>query len=180
MTNPRFAIEDAYSFYENYIVNNEKQKLLKQFNFHSNGTVPFCDWELFAAILTGRKRRDGYGSDLSGFEVKSAAIGSGFEYQYHKHTGIQKLEDDLLVRHIFISYGDSYRDVEVRLVEPDKLKPFFDVWKPLLVENYGAESRRQRFRRSIPYRFVAKNGTVVFQIQAGSLITAVNGESEPN
>ena len=95
--------DKAYQFYKKYIFNKEKQKLLEMHGFSIPGSVSSSDWELFAAILVGRKAAAGYGADLEGLEIKSAQMGSSFEYQYHKHTGLEKLKDDMKVNHLFIS-----------------------------------------------------------------------------
>lgn len=162
--------EEALDFYKSFILNKEKMDLLQKYSFKVNGSVSFQDWELFAAILTDNKKAEGYGADLNGFEVKSASEGSGFEYQYHKIGGASKLQEDMKVAHIFISYSDTYENVTVRLVEPQHLEDSFRQWDEELKLNYAPETGKQRFRKTIPFKRVCEVGTVIFEIKNGNLI----------
>jgi hypothetical protein len=165
-----FRTKKAFEFYRKHILNEEKLKLLKEFEFRTNGAVSSQDWELFAAILSNKKATAGYGADLPGLEVKSAKDGNSFEYQYHKNAGLEKLEEDMEVEHLFISYSASYLDVTVRLVQPSILIPTFKSWKPLLEKNYDSSSGKQRFRRSISFKVVSESGQVVMKISDGKLV----------
>src|SRR5690349_14831268 len=74
-----------------------------------------ADWEVFASMLVNDLgRKFGPGVDLANFEVKSAKRGSSFEYQYHKNTGLEKLAKDKKVGHLFFSYTDNLREVDLR------------------------------------------------------------------
>ena len=98
-------IKDAYQYYFKHINRIERFKLLEAHQLPVAGSVPSIDWELFGSILTGSQGTLGYGADLENYEVKSATEGSSFEYQYHLNTGTSKLDEDMRVDHIFISYS---------------------------------------------------------------------------
>lgn len=163
-------VATAFDFYKKHMTNAEKNALYEAYNFRRNGSVSSQDWELFAAILFSRAAKGGYGSDLTGIEVKSAKSGSSFEYQYHRNTGIEKLLSDMTVDHIFISYDNMYADVVVRHVVSESFRVEFKAWESELLQNYGPDSKRQRFRKSIPYGRVLALGTIVLEIKAGELV----------
>lgn len=123
---------------------------------------------MFAAILVNDRAREGDGADLIHYEVKSAVLGSSFEYQYHRNRGLEKLADDKSVDHIFVARSETYTDVEVWLVGRTQMIPIFDRWLPELRQNYTAEAR-QRFRRSVTYAFVKHQGTQLLVISDGTL-----------
>lgn len=166
---PPFDFGAAYTYYKTEINRGSRFQMLDRFGFQIQGSVPFRDWELFGAILVRDKGTPGYGSDLERFEVKSACLGSSFEYQYHLNRGVEKLEHDKRVDHIFISYSRDYQNVEVRVVLGHKLAPTFESWRPSLIANYEGNRPKQRFRRSITYGFVAKNGDSIMKIERGAL-----------
>lgn len=167
---PNFYFEEAFGYYDKHINRKERFELLKEHNFSITGSVPSIDWELFGSILTGDSRKDGYGSDLGNYEIKSATRTGSFEYQYHLHGGLTKLKEDMAVDHIFISYSPDYADATVRLAQGDILAPFFQRWKPALIANYSGEDPKQRFRRSIAYGTVAKLGAIIMKIEDGRLV----------
>lgn len=169
----KYHLKEAYDFYRKFIYNKELQAILAQHNFHSAGSVPSKIWEVFAAILTGDEGKEGYGADLEHHEVKSAKDGGSFEYQYHLKAGKIKLEEDMTVNHIFISYSVDYKDVEVRLVEGEKLKETFESWLPGLIKNYGGSNPRQRYRKSVSYGFVKANGVLILKTSNGNLVNSV-------
>jgi hypothetical protein len=117
-----FHIQEAYDYYNKHINRQERFDLLKQYNLPVAGSIPNIDWELFGAILTGDKGKKGYGADLNQHEIKSAVSGNSFEYQYHLHGGESKLDEDMIVDHIFISYSSDYQNVVVRRVGGTALK----------------------------------------------------------
>jgi hypothetical protein len=102
------------------------------------------------------------------YEVKSAVIGGSFEYQYHRNRGIDKLTDDREVDHIFVARSETYANVEVWLVERNKMLSTFDRWLPELLQNYETVAR-QRFRRSVTYGFVKNQGVQLLAITDGVL-----------
>lgn len=167
---PDFHYQEAFDYYDHYINRQERFKLLREHKFSTAGSVPSVDWELFGSILTGNIGKTGYGSDLVGYEVKSAAGTGSYEYQYHLNGGLSKLKEDMTVDHIFISYTPDYATVTVRLIEGAVLAPMFQQWEPALIENYRGANRRQRFRRSIAYGTVATLGTIVMRIEMSCLV----------
>ena len=134
------------------------------------GSIGSKDWEVFAAILMGDYASPGDGADLENYEVKSALIGNSFEYQYHKNRGLEKLQGDRAVDHIFIARSSTYRDIEVWLVNRSKLAIVFDRWLPELETNY-IDGIRQRFRRSLTYAFVKAQGNALLEIKDGQLVS---------
>ena len=156
---------EAYQFYKKFILSEEKLKLFKIHKFQTIGSVPSIDWELFASILVNEEASEGHGTDLTTFEVKSAKIGSSFEYQYHKFTGQEKLKKDMAVKHLFISYSKNYDKVVVRLLFPYQVREMFKKWEKALNKNYSDGSNRQRFRKSIPFGFVKNNAHIIFHIE---------------
>jgi len=163
-------VQAAFEYYNQHINRQERFKLLKEHKFSITGSVHSVDWELFGSILTGESGKSGYGSDLGTYEIKSAVERASFEYQYHLHGGQAKLKEDMLVNHIFISYSTNYANVNVRLIEGATLAPIFQEWEPRLIENYAGAKPRQRFRKSIPYGFVAKSGAIIMTIENHLLI----------
>ena len=163
-------IKDAYQYYFKHINRTERFKLLEAHQLPVAGSVPSIDWELFGSILTGSQGTPGYGADLENYEVKSATEGSSFEYQYHLHGGISKLEEDMKVDHIFISYSSNYRNVMVRLVKGEALAAEFESWRTGLLENYSGEAPRQRYRKSIAFGLIKELGQIVVQIEDGVLV----------
>lgn len=173
---PKFSVPSinapaAFAFYKRFILDysQDKAAIYAQYGFTLQGSIGFKDWEVFAAILMGDRASPGDGADLENYEVKSALIGNSFEYQYHRNRGLEKLQDERAVDHLFIARSSTYRGVEVWLVDRAKLVTTFDRWLPELQENYRAESR-QRFRRSVTYRFVTTRGDKLMHIKNGALI----------
>lgn len=165
-----FHTQEAYDYYDRHINRQERFDLLKEHNLSVAGSIPNIDWELFGAILTGDKGKKGYGADLDRHEIKSAVSGNSFEYQYHLHGGETKLNEDMTVDHIFISYSPDYQNVLVRLVAGAELASIFESWRSGLVLNYTGENRKQRYRKSIAYSTVVKKGQTLMQIQDGRLV----------
>lgn len=171
-------IDKAYDFYKKHIYDIEKFRLLREHNFKVAGSVSSVLWELFAAIITGNKGNgNNIGADLRGWEVKSAVNGGSFEYQYHLNTGAQKLNEDKLVNHIFCSYSSTYSEVQVYGMPGTELgKEYFDPWLPEYTANYNtntsapAQTRRQRFRKSIPHGHITRNGLLILKISCAAII----------
>lgn len=96
--------EKALMFFHAYMYGplQGKLRLYRARDVRSAGKALSSDWEVFASILVkdvGTKLTKGV--DLSKYEVKSAENGGSYEYQYHRNTGKQKLEDDIRVGHLF-------------------------------------------------------------------------------
>lgn len=169
----------AFDFYQMHINRTDLFQLLKERNLKTSGSVPSITWELFGSILTGQRGKGGYGADLEGIEIKSAIMGSAFEYQYHLNTGLHKLTEDKVVDHFFCSYSADYQSFQVYFVNGKLLEPFFDKWIPEYIKNYKkaedatgleASERRQRFRRSVPFGWVIRNGRLVMQVVNAKLV----------
>jgi hypothetical protein len=171
---PSIDAQAAYAFYKRFILDysQDKSAIYEQYGFTLQGSIGSKDWEVFAAILMGDRASPGDGADLENYEVKSALLGNSFEYQYHRNRGLDKLQDERAVDHIFVARSSTYQDVEVWLVDRAELIPTFDRWLPELQENYLAETR-QRFRRSVTYRFVATRGIRLLDITGGDLIESI-------
>jgi hypothetical protein len=163
-------VQSAYNFYRRYILeySRDKSKIYQQYGFSLAGSVGSKDWEVFAAILLNDKAKMGDGADLLHYEVKSAVRGNSFEYQYHRNHGIEKLNDEKNVDHIFISRSEAYQNLEVWFVERSKMLPTFEQWLPELVKNYESIAR-QRFRRSVTYGFVTRQGIKILEVTEGEL-----------
>lgn len=165
----------AYDFYRTYILDHTrgKYKVYMKYGFTEHDLqqcVPSKDWEVFAAILMCDRAKPGDGADLERHEVKSASIGSAFEYQYHKDHGLQKLEEDKNVDHVFISRSGDYKSIRVYWLSGAQLaSEYFDQWLPDLKANYRDELR-QRFRRAVTYRFVTQQGVKLLAVEHGRLI----------
>ena len=167
---PTLQVQETYSFYRTYILeySRNKAEIYEQYGFSLQGSGGSKDWEVFAAILVNDRARRGDGADLENYEVKSATIGSSFEYQYHRNRGLNKLTNDRDIDHIFVSRSETYMNVEVWLVERTKMIPTFDRWLPELLQNYEAADR-QGFRRSVTYSFVRNQGVRLLEITGGEL-----------
>jgi hypothetical protein len=166
-----FYIEAAFAFYEQFILkySRDKAAIYQQYGFTLQGSVSPKEWEVFAAILLGDRARPGNGADLIQHEVKSAmTTNNGFEYQYHKTHGLEKLAADKTVDHVFISLNPTYSDIEVWWVDRQQLIPIFDSWLPELRTNYQANGK-QRFRRSISRGTVRQYGQKICVIAQGQL-----------
>ena len=168
------TLDNAFVFYSRHIYDEEKINLLRSHNLKVAGHVPSVLWELFGSILTGRRGNGVTGADFQGWEVKSSALRSAYEYQYHLNTGEAKLLEDCEVNHLFCSYSTDYRDLVVKAIPGSALKePFFDAWLPDYRANYdrtvGSASRRQRFRKSISYGFVQEHGRTILEVRSGEI-----------
>ena len=143
-----------------------KLRLYNARGVRSAGKVISSDWEVFASILVkdvGKKL--GKGVDLSEHEVKSAENGGSYEYQYHKESGKQKLRDDANVAHLFFAHSDNLRKVELRYVDGQKLnEAFFAKWVEQFPDPY-----QQRYRRSVPFRWVEENGELLMRLENGEV-----------
>ena len=123
------------------------------------------DWEVFASILVkdvGSKLASGV--DLSNYEVKSALAGSSYEYQYHKHTGKEKLAKDAKVGHLFFEHANNLRTVNLRYVHGSRMKQFFKTW----LQNYP-DPYPQRYRKSIPFGWVREHGDLLMTLTDGEV-----------
>lgn len=169
------GVDAAYAIYRRYIHDVERIRLLQQYQLKVAGSVPSVIWELFSAVLTERSGAGNTGADLVGWEVKSATEGGSYEYQYHLHTGLEKLAEDCRVNHLFCSYSQDYARVVVKAMRGEALaQVFFRRWEPEYRANYdhgvAASQRRQRFRRAIPQGHVMQHGQNVLIIEHGEVV----------
>jgi hypothetical protein len=173
-----FYIEAAFDFYEQFILKYSQAKaaIYQRYGFTLQGSVSPKEWEVFAAILLDDRARSGNGADLINHEVKSAmTTNNGFEYQYHKTHGLEKLAADKTVDHVFISLNPTYTNIEVWWVDREHLIPTFDSWLPELRTNYQANGK-QRFRRSISRGTVRQYGQKILVIDQGQLSHSTGSE----
>jgi hypothetical protein len=142
-----------------------KLRLYKDRNVRHPGAAMSSDWEVFASILVrdvGQKLAAGV--DLSGNEVKSGSSGASYEYQYHKKTGKKKLRSDAKVGHLFFDHRDNLHNVDLRYVHGRDLKAFFKEWLAEYPDPYP-----QRYRRSIPFKWVKENGILLMTLTDGEV-----------
>jgi len=134
------------------------------------------DWEVFASMLVNDLgRKFGAGIDLTNYEVKSAKRGGSYEYQYHKNTGREKLVKDMEVGHLFFDYFDNLKQVDLRYSHGVSLKQqFFENWLSNFPDPY-----QQRYRKSIPYDWVKRNGTLLMTLKDGEVIFPKLSFEEP-
>lgn len=157
-------INAATRFYRTYIHNDAFNGICRDRGFTTGGLVSSKTWEIFAAILLETTRNPNNSPDLtSGWEVKSAAMGSSFEYQYHRNEGLTKIHDDMTCKHLFISYEQNYEATIIRRLDGNVLAGFFKGWLPMLREAYK-NPLCQRFRKNVAYTFVANKGEVVLSL----------------
>jgi len=127
------------------------------------GTTISSDWEVFASILVkdlGQKLAAGI--DLSNYEVKSAAAGGSYEYQYHKNTGKTKLATDMKTGHLFFEHANNLQVVHLRFAHGSQMKEFFSKWLDKYPDPYP-----QRYRK--PYQWVKKNATLLMTLTDGEV-----------
>lgn len=169
--------EKALMFFHAYMYGplQGKLRLYRARDVRSAGKVMSSDWEVFASILVrdvGTKLTKGV--DLSQYEVKSAEAGGSYEYQYHKDSGKQKLAQDLRVGHLFFDHSDNLRKVDLRYAHGRELVEFFEQWLREYPDPY-----RQRYRRSIPFGWVNKNGVLLMSLRNGEVTYPVLRSTRP-
>jgi hypothetical protein len=158
-----YNVMAAIGFFNTYINNITFNQVCIDKGFSVNGLVSSKCWEVFAAILVNESSNPSDSPDLTGgWEIKSALMGSSFEYQYHRNEGIRKLKDDISCKHLFISYDTNYQSAIVRTMNGSELTCFFDTWMPLLEAAYQ-DPKCQRFRKSVPYSYVSNNAQFVMK-----------------
>ncbi|MGA7218865.1 MAG: hypothetical protein WBX38_11145 [Candidatus Sulfotelmatobacter sp.] len=160
--------EKALMFFHAYMYGplQGKLRLYEARGVRSVGKAQPSDWEVFASILVkdlGTKL--GKGVDLSGHEVKSAEKGGAYEYQYHKKSGKGKLLEDMQKGHLFFDHSDNLRTVDLRYASGKQLSKFFDVWLEELPDPYTG----QRFRKSVPFKWVRDNATLLMSLRNGEV-----------
>jgi hypothetical protein len=135
---------------------------------HIGSVAMSSDWEVFASMLVNDLgNKFGTGTDLANNEVKSARRGSGYEYQYHRLTGKEKLATDTEKGHLFFDYFDNLRQVDLRYLHASELVQFFEKW---LHEYPDPYPKNGRYRPEIPYDFVKKNGHLLMTLKDGEVV----------
>lgn len=163
-------IELAMWFYRKHILeaNAELDPLLRKYQYKSS--IPAWKWELFAGILVGDVKKKGYGIDLTEHEVKAYQWKKSPEYQYHKNSWQEKLEEDKGAKHVCIWYQDSPSNIEVYLVQGKDINTVFDSWKPKIVEAYSGENTKDRCRMSLPKTSIEGKGKLILKTVDGKLV----------
>jgi hypothetical protein len=159
--------EKALMFFHAYMYGplQGKLRLYGTRGVHLAGKVQSSDWEVFASILVkdvGTKLTKGV--DLSGHEVKSAENGGSYEYQYHKKSGMTKLEQDMRLGHLFFDHRDNLREVDLRYASGKQLSSFFQEWLRDYPDPYP-----QRYRKGISFSWVKKNGILLMSLRNGEV-----------
>jgi len=142
-----------------------KLRLYAARSVRPGGVAMSSDWEVFASILVkdvGKKLASGI--DLSNNEVKSAKGKGGYEYQYHKFVGKQKLASDMKVGHLFFAHSNDLRLVNLRWIHGSQLTNFFQKWLDEYPDPYP-----QRYRKSIPYAWVKEHGLLLMTLTDGEV-----------
>jgi len=160
--------EKALMFFHAYMYGplQGKLRLYDARGVRPGGVAMSSDWEVLASILVndlGTKL--GAGIDLAGHEVKSAENGGSYEYQYHKVTGKQKLLKDMEVGHLYFDHSSNLRHVDLRYAHGSWMKKlFFEPWLRDFPEPY-----QQRYRKSIPFKWVKENGILLMTFTDGEV-----------
>ncbi len=183
-------LNEALRFYQKHIleVDRDLVPILESYNFKN--VLPDWKFELFAAILVGDRSRkgtlekefvknpnnkrgqkgkkgnskNGNGPDLLNHEVKARLDGAAFEYQYHRNSWNEKLEEEPKVNHIFISYWDGYQNLDVREISGSELANLFAAWKNIIGDRYQ-NNFKGRCRLYVPYKLVIDKGKILLKIR---------------
>lgn len=176
-------LDTAMKFYQKQIIEIDKElfPILEKYQFKNK--VPSWKWEIFAAVLVGdkckiitegRNSKNGRGADLTKHEIKSRLNGDAIEYQYHKNSWRDKLEEESKISHIYISYWPEYRNLDVRLIPGSNLTDFFAIWAPkikLIYENENERENSDRARFYIPFKIVCERGTTILSVRNTQVIS---------
>lgn len=168
--------EKALMFFHAYMYGplQGKLRLYSARGVRSPGAAMSSDWEVFASILVkdiGKKL--GAGIDLSNYEVKSAADGGSYEYQYHKLTGKKKIADDMEAGHLFFNHWENLRHVELRYAHGTAMREFFSRWLKDYPDPYP-----QRYRKNIPFNWVKTNATLLMVLTDGEVTFPKTAQSD--
>lgn len=171
--------DEAYEYYAEHILAplRAKKPIYEDRSIPMEGVIPFRDWEVMAAILVDdRSSASRSGSDLLNHEVKSSKEGGSFEYQYHRSHGLEKLDHDLTIEHLYVVYQSGYLNVDVYSLTAEQFSEVGETWRDGLIENYR-QANRQRYRKSMPRNKVLHECRVVMKIRDGKLVE--NDEEAP-
>ena len=163
----RLDFEKSLMFFHAYMYGplQGKLRLYSARGVRARGGVMSSDWEVFASILVGDVgKKLVAGVDLSNHEVKAAATGASYEYQYHKKTGKEKLDADTKVGHLFFEYSANLKRVDLRYAHGASTKEFFAKWLAEFPDPYP-----QRYRKNIPYKWVKEHGQLLMTLEDGEV-----------
>lgn len=161
-------LTEAIHFYETLILAPAlaKVSLREAYGFTGSAKTSSDDWELFAAMLVRQRHSDKrHGHDLQWAEVKSAGGKGSFEYQYHLNTGVEKLDSEPGIDHIYVVHDNNLQDVTVTVVCGQLLADLFESWRPGLLKKYAEGG--QRYRKNVAQSKVLKLGKVILKIENG-------------
>ena len=145
--------------------------------------LPTIDSEHFVctvAILLndfGRKTdatRKGRGCDLLCQEVKSAGIGSSFEYQYFKISGREKLKGDQAVAHVFCCYSKAYEELFIHRIPTGGLAHIIASWEPEFEFFLTEKKKDARFRKHITHEMMLELGETLLHIKDNTIISCAH------
>lgn len=165
-------VSKALNFYQNHILKADKDLSPLLETYHFKNRIPAWKWELFAAILVGDTAKNSGYSDLINYEVKSVQVGNSFEYLYYRKSWKNKLDKEVKIKHVYISYYPGYRDLDVRLISGAKIAHIFKSWIPELKQMYGGKkiTKSPRFRKSISFGAAKEFGEIILEIRNGALL----------
>lgn len=169
MNSPSLNLKDSMEFFHTYMYAplQGKRHIYEDRGIRLGTAVAASDWEVLASLLVGSKGNGGVsGVDLGDFEVKSVLGDGGYEYQYHKETGVEKLKKDATVGHLFFNHINFLNKIELRYVHGiEAKKEHFDVWAANYPNPYP-----QRYRNSISFGWAKKNAKLLLVIENGKVV----------
>ena len=173
-----YRTREAYEYYAEHILAplEAKAPTYEEHNLSMEGLVPFRDWEAFIAVLVDdRGTGQAAGSDLQQHEVKSVRGRGGLEYQYHRRTGLEKLEHDRSLTHVLIAYDNHYRDLDVYVLPRERFAEMTERkgWRDRVWSAYFDPDgpTRQRCRLGISFAEVQSEGEHIMRIRDGRLVS---------
>lgn len=172
--------DEALQFYAHSILGpiESKRKVAHGRGFEVDKVHPI-NWEILAAeLLDDHKASSTYGADLRKAEVKSRLLLGGFEYQFHRVTGLEKNYHDAHIAHVLISYSNDYRDFDVRFLRPDQVHNEVLAWRERVNAAYGPRTSDQpkrrgnvvRCRPGFSFGFVNRNALLLMSVRDGQLV----------
>ena len=179
-------LRTGMKWYDDVIYDPERDRLSASYGFSSSRTVNSTSWEIWAAMLLKLRKAGPTGEDLPGWEIKSARgdcrhskdkdgvdvglTGTKFSYEYYPLSGLEKLENECALQHMYIVYKDLYASVDVWVLPGQDLVPMFKTWKTDMTKIFrGGRHGRRDVLKSLPYGYVKAHGQQVMQIRKGTL-----------
>lgn len=119
------------------------------------------DWEVFVGLLYGVQKADKY-CDLRGFEVKSSKYGrdTHFEYQYQRQCGLEKLQYEHYINHVYCVYGQDYNRIWIYQLHGQQLRAEFAGFKTRVIDSI--KNNKLRCRCRMPFSIVKGRGKLVY------------------